>query len=238
MSDTRLKSLIERIERLIEERQGISGDIRDIFTEAKSAGYVPKAMRKVIARRAMNAADLAEEDALIEAYEAAAGAAGVAAKMVAAGATIDEAAAKTGVPRSTVGFLKASGKSNNPRNLDIPETADRKPPGDSSERGGEGSSSGAAVAYLSCGGVESRHSQVREIAPDALQGSEPERVKPLATVAGTDPVKAGESTPVGQTHGLSSHLDGGETRQAGVAPGPQDPIDLTPPPFLRRKVAA
>lgn len=118
MSDTRLKSLIERVERLIEERQGIGADIRDIFTEAKSAGYVPKAMRKVIARRAMDASDLAEEDALIEAYEAAAGAAGVAAKMVAAGATIDEAAAKTGVPRSTVGFLKAPAKIQQSENLD------------------------------------------------------------------------------------------------------------------------
>lgn len=136
MSDTRLKSLIERIERLIEERQGIAGDIRDIFTEAKSAGYVPKAMRKVIARRAMNAADLAEEDALIEAYEAAAGAAGVAAKLVAGGATIDEAAAKTGVPRSTVGFLKASGKSNNSRNLDERETREVQPAGTASGDGG------------------------------------------------------------------------------------------------------
>lgn len=127
MSDTRLKSLIERIERLIEERVAIGGDIRDIFTEAKSAGYVPKAMRKVIARRAMDASDLAEEDALIEAYEAAAGAAGVAAKLVAGGATIDEAAEKTGVPRSTVGFLKAPAKIQQSENLDGP-AKDATPP--------------------------------------------------------------------------------------------------------------
>ena len=146
MSDNRLKSLIERIERLITERQGIAGDIRDIFTEAKSAGYVPKAMRKVIARRAMNASDLAEEDALIEAYEAAAGSAGVAAKMMANGATIDEASAATGVKRSTAGFLKAPRKIQESQKLDEPKTADVQQPGNSSERGGEGSSSGAAVA--------------------------------------------------------------------------------------------
>ena len=102
MSDPRLKSIVERIERLNEERKALGADVRDIFQEAKSAGYIPKAIRKVISRRAMNAADLAEEDAMVAAYEAAAGAAGVAAKMVAAGATLGSAARATGVPKATV----------------------------------------------------------------------------------------------------------------------------------------
>ena len=40
-TDNRLKSLADRIERLMDERDGIQGDIRDIYAEAKSAGYVP-----------------------------------------------------------------------------------------------------------------------------------------------------------------------------------------------------
>ena len=53
----RLRSLIERIERLEEEKKAISSDIRDIFAEAKSAGFDVKIMRAVIKLRKMNAAD-------------------------------------------------------------------------------------------------------------------------------------------------------------------------------------
>ena len=65
MSDTeigglavdRLRSLIERIERLEEEQKALSSDIRDIFAEAKSAGFDVKIMRTIIKLRKMNAAD-------------------------------------------------------------------------------------------------------------------------------------------------------------------------------------
>lgn len=76
MSDTevggiaadRLRSLIERIERLEEERKAISSDIRDIFAEAKSAGFDVKIMRAVIKLRKMNAADRDEQEFLLETY--------------------------------------------------------------------------------------------------------------------------------------------------------------------------
>ena len=76
MSDTeigglavdRLRSLIERIERLEEEQKALSSDIRDNFAEAKSAGFDVKIMRTIIKLRKMNAADRDEQETLLETY--------------------------------------------------------------------------------------------------------------------------------------------------------------------------
>ena len=65
----RLRSLIERIERLEEEKKGLSNDIRDIFAEAKSAGFDAKVMRAVLRLRKMNAADRDEQEVLLETYK-------------------------------------------------------------------------------------------------------------------------------------------------------------------------
>ena len=65
----RLRSLIERIERLEEEKKAISSDIRDIFSEAKSAGFDVKIMRAVIKLRKMNAADRDEQEFLLDTYK-------------------------------------------------------------------------------------------------------------------------------------------------------------------------
>lgn len=64
----RLRSLIERIERLEEEKAGIASDIRDVYAEAKSAGFDTKIMRVIIKLRKMNAADRDNEEYLIETY--------------------------------------------------------------------------------------------------------------------------------------------------------------------------
>ena len=64
----RLTSLIERIESLEEEKKDISSDIRDIFAEAKSAGFDVKIMRAVLKLRKMNAADRDEQEILLETY--------------------------------------------------------------------------------------------------------------------------------------------------------------------------
>lgn len=64
----RLRSLIERIERLEEEKKGIQGDIRDIFAEAKSVGFDVKAMRAVLKLRQMNAADRDEQELILDTY--------------------------------------------------------------------------------------------------------------------------------------------------------------------------
>lgn len=64
----RLRSLIERIERLNEEKAALESDIRDIFAEAKSAGFDNKIMREIIKLRKMNAADRDEKEFLLETY--------------------------------------------------------------------------------------------------------------------------------------------------------------------------
>lgn len=65
----RLRSLIERIERLEEEKKALSSDIRDIFAEAKSAGFDVKIMRAIIKLRKMNAADRDEQEFLLDTYK-------------------------------------------------------------------------------------------------------------------------------------------------------------------------
>jgi uncharacterized protein (UPF0335 family) len=72
-ADDRLRLLIERIERLNEEKQAIANDIKDVFLEAKAVGYDPKIMREVIKLRAMKPDDLAERDMLLETYRNALG---------------------------------------------------------------------------------------------------------------------------------------------------------------------
>lgn len=68
VSGKRLKSFIERIERLTEEKQGIADDIKDIYAEAKGVGFDAKILRKVVARRKMDAEKRREEDELLELY--------------------------------------------------------------------------------------------------------------------------------------------------------------------------
>ena len=68
IDSTRLNSLIERIERLEEEKKGISSDIRDIYAEAKGVGFDVKNMRTIIKLRKMNQADRDEQEFLLETY--------------------------------------------------------------------------------------------------------------------------------------------------------------------------
>ena len=68
VSAERLKSFVERIEKLEEEKKAIGGDIRDVYTEAKGVGYDIKIMRKIISIRRMEPADRAEQDELLDTY--------------------------------------------------------------------------------------------------------------------------------------------------------------------------
>ena len=69
----RLRSFFERIERLEDEKKALSGDISEVFGEAKSDGFEVTIMRKILAIRKMNEADRAEQEALIETYMSAVG---------------------------------------------------------------------------------------------------------------------------------------------------------------------
>jgi uncharacterized protein (UPF0335 family) len=68
VSAQRLKSFIERIERLEEEKKAMGADIREVYSEAKSAGFDTKIMRKVISLRRLDAADRQEQEALLQVY--------------------------------------------------------------------------------------------------------------------------------------------------------------------------
>ena len=72
-TDDRLRLLIERVERLEEEKKGIADDIRDVYAEAKAVGYDAKIMREVVRLRKMNPDDRAERDAILDAYRCALG---------------------------------------------------------------------------------------------------------------------------------------------------------------------
>lgn len=73
VTDDRLRLLIERIERLEEEKKGISDDIRDVYAEAKAVGYDAKIMRQVVRLRKMKPDDRAEMEMVLEAYKCALG---------------------------------------------------------------------------------------------------------------------------------------------------------------------
>ena len=68
-----LKAIIERIERLEEEKKAISDDIRDVYAEAKAVGDDAKIMRQIVRLRKMKPDDRAEMEAILDTYKAALG---------------------------------------------------------------------------------------------------------------------------------------------------------------------
>ena len=72
-TDDRLRLLIERIERLEEEKKGIADDVKDVYAEAKAVGYDVKMMRQVIKLRKLREDERQEMQAVLDAYMAALG---------------------------------------------------------------------------------------------------------------------------------------------------------------------
>ena len=71
--DDKLKSFIEKIERLSEEKNNINFDIKEVFSEAKSMGYEPTIMRKILAIRKMDVEERLEQETLLKTYKNALG---------------------------------------------------------------------------------------------------------------------------------------------------------------------
>lgn len=69
----RLRSIIERTERLEEERKALAGDIKDIFSEAKSAGFDVKVIKQIIRLRKQEPAEVEEQETLLDIYRRALG---------------------------------------------------------------------------------------------------------------------------------------------------------------------
>ncbi len=63
-----LTAFVERIERLEEEKKGISDDIKEVYAEAKGNGFDVKVLRKVIALRKQDADERAEIEAILDLY--------------------------------------------------------------------------------------------------------------------------------------------------------------------------
>ena len=73
VESTKLKSYIERIERLEEEKKGLGSDITDLFSEAKSNGFDVKTMRQVLKLRKMKSSDRTEAEYMLDLYKRALG---------------------------------------------------------------------------------------------------------------------------------------------------------------------
>jgi uncharacterized protein (UPF0335 family) len=68
-----LKSFVERVERLEEERAALTADIREVYSEAKGQGFDTKTMRQVVRMRKLDKADFQEQEAMLDLYLSALG---------------------------------------------------------------------------------------------------------------------------------------------------------------------
>lgn len=72
-ADDRLRLLIERIERLEEEKKGVGDDIKDVYAEGKAVGFDAKIMKMIIGLRKMKPDDRREMEAILDLYKSALG---------------------------------------------------------------------------------------------------------------------------------------------------------------------
>ena len=68
-----LRSFIERIERLEEEKAALSSDIREVYAELKATGFEPKTVREIVRLRKLDSNELQEQEALLDTYKSALG---------------------------------------------------------------------------------------------------------------------------------------------------------------------
>jgi len=73
LAGDQLRTIVERIERLEEEKQAIADDIKEVYAEAKANGFDTKILRKVISLRKVEAAERQEQEAILDLYMAALG---------------------------------------------------------------------------------------------------------------------------------------------------------------------
>lgn len=76
VAGAQLRSYIERIERLEEEKAALAADIKEVYAEARGTGFEPKTMRMIVRLRKLDSADRQEQEALLDLYKSALGMAG------------------------------------------------------------------------------------------------------------------------------------------------------------------
>ncbi|MBT3992382.1 MAG: DUF2312 domain-containing protein [Rhodospirillaceae bacterium] len=69
IASERLRTIIERVERLEEEKAALAEDIKEIFSEAKAAGFDVKILRQVIRLRKLDSSDRQEQEAILDLYK-------------------------------------------------------------------------------------------------------------------------------------------------------------------------
>lgn len=67
-SKGQLRSLVERVERLEEEIKGLNGDKKEVYAEAKGAGFDTKIIKRVVALRRLDSSERMEQDSLLDIY--------------------------------------------------------------------------------------------------------------------------------------------------------------------------
>ena len=72
-AQTQLKTILERIERLEEDKAAVMADLKEVYAEAKGNGFDTKVLRKVVSLRKKDAAERLEEEAMIDLYLSALG---------------------------------------------------------------------------------------------------------------------------------------------------------------------
>ncbi len=140
----KIKSWVERIETLLAERAAINGDIKDIYVEVKSNEHDAKAIRKLIARRAADPADLAIQDDLLFAYTDAIAGKIRALDAISKGASTKEAAKAGGISTGSVSALASVQKSRNVNTDPAPETPSEGATPETPDR------DGSALADIMC----------------------------------------------------------------------------------------
>jgi uncharacterized protein (UPF0335 family) len=250
----RLKSFIERIERLETERAAIGSDIRDVYAEAKGVGYDVKTMRKIVQLRKMDAADRDEQETLLDVYLHALGMAmEPAARAVMGGMSYGLAAEKFGVPKTSL-YRVVPRTGVDAECGTITETADcGGPPAASAGTTDRPDGPGSARGNQSCGRlVEADRAGVvadTGARPVSSAGVASGPQDPIQDAAGRSPGEEGGSVLSDRDAPSDEHSaprlqgrmanagDGGETAATRCRPSPSTPdeIDLTPPAELVAK---
>jgi uncharacterized protein (UPF0335 family) len=201
ISNGRLKSFLERIEKLREEKKAIGSDERDVFAEAKGVGYDAPTMRWLLKEREVDAADRAERDILRETY---AHALSMAVDLVRVeGLSLRQAEEKTGASKSSI-----------QRALAVPEVSREMVDGDLGGwttlpaagvpaapviRDGEGSTNARQeVEAGGSAGLPNVEPDTEAGAPSSLEG-----VMPVPAERSTPAQRPDSSTPTGGNHDAS-----------------------------------
>ena len=203
----RVKSFVDRLERMEEERKAIGADIKDIYTEAKGVGFDVKTLRWLVGERKVKSSDRAERDALRATY---ANALGMAVELVEVnGLSLRQAEKRTGISKSSIQRALTVPKASQPAPHN-PETGEITKP----EDGDDGITGGTD-------GKEARGC-----------GGEDEGAQSTDDGGGVVELPAGIQGGTEEGTGEGGHRNDGGAAVERVASSSDD-VDLTPLSFLR-----